>query len=51
VGKGTEVVGTLRRVWKLLNTDIRELGTVGDVTVTGAEVSNGTLTKNGAKKG
>ncbi|NET55236.1 MAG: NACHT domain-containing protein [Symploca sp. SIO2E6] len=42
-GKGTEVVGALKRVWQLLHTDIRELGTVGDLTVTGAEVSKAGL--------
>ena|GEM_PF-6705796 len=41
--EGTEVVETLRRVWHFLNTDIRELGTVGDVAVTGAEVSKAGL--------
>ncbi|NER99176.1 MAG: NACHT domain-containing protein [Symploca sp. SIO1B1] len=34
---------TLRRVWHFLNTDIRELGTAGDITVTGAEVSKAGL--------
>ncbi|NET59428.1 MAG: hypothetical protein F6K47_25780, partial [Symploca sp. SIO2E6] len=36
-------MGTLKRVWQLLNTDIRELGTVGNYTVTGAEVSKAGL--------
>jgi len=36
-------VETLKRVWQLLNTDIRELGTVGNFTVTGAEVSKAGL--------
>jgi len=36
-------VETLRRVWHFLNTDIRELGTAGDITVTGAEVSKAGL--------
>ncbi|NES20502.1 MAG: NACHT domain-containing protein [Symploca sp. SIO3E6] len=34
---------TLRKVWHFLNTDIRELGTAGDVAVTGAEVSKAGL--------
>ncbi|NET59429.1 MAG: hypothetical protein F6K47_25785 [Symploca sp. SIO2E6] len=36
-------MGTFKRVWQLLNTDIRELGTVGNYTVTGAEVSKAGL--------
>ncbi|NEP13220.1 MAG: NACHT domain-containing protein [Symploca sp. SIO2C1] len=36
-------MATLRRVWHLLQTDIRELGTIGDVAVTGAEVSKAGL--------